>query len=108
VFAQMTSRSRAGNRKSAGNRSRRTPKRRTSRQLHKLPRQGSVVVTASLGAFLVGSIYGVIQAEQPWRGHGILANTGLVVGCGLVTTLVVILILLLTAARKRIAALIWR
>ena len=66
------------------------------------------MVTASVGAFLVGSIYGVVQAQQPWRGHGILANTGLMVGCGLVLTLVLIVILSLTAARQRIVALIWR
>ena len=42
------------------------------------------------------------------RGYGILANIGLMVGCGLVTTLILIVILSLTAARKRIVALIWR
>ena len=67
-----------------------------------------MMVKASMGAFLVGGIYGAVQAEQPWRGHGILANTGLMVGCGLVLTLVLIMILSLTAARQRIVALIWR
>lgn len=63
---------------------------------------------ASLGAFLVGSLYGAVQAQQTWRGHGILANFGLMVGCALVTTLILIVILSLTAARKRIVASIWR
>ena len=67
-----------------------------------------MVVKASVGAFLVGSIYGAVQAQQPWRGHGILTNTGSLVGWGLVTTLILIVILSLTAARKRIVALIWR
>jgi hypothetical protein len=71
-------------------------------------RQGSVVVKASLGAFLVGSLCGAVQAQQPWRGHGILANTGFMVGCGLVATLILIVILSMTAARRRIVALIWR
>jgi hypothetical protein len=66
------------------------------------------VVKASVGAFLFGSIYGVVRAEQPWSGHRIFANTGLMVGCGLVTTLILIVILSLTAARQRIVALIWR
>ena len=61
-----------------------------------------------MGAFLVGSIYGAAQAPQPWRGHGILANARLMVGCGLVTILILIVILSLTAARQRIVALIWR
>jgi hypothetical protein len=65
------------------------------------------VVKASLGAFLVGSIYGAAQAQQPWQGHGILANTGLMVGYGLVTTLILIVILSLTAARMWIVALFW-
>jgi hypothetical protein len=43
-----------------------------------------------------------------WHGHGILANTGFMVGCGLVTALILIVILSLTAARRRIMALIWR
>jgi len=73
-----------------------------------VPRQGSVVVKASLGAFLVGNFYGAVQAQQPWRGHGILANIGLMVGCGLVTALILIVILSLTAVRKRIVALIWQ
>jgi hypothetical protein len=67
-----------------------------------------VVVKASLGAFLVGSLGGAVQAQQPWRGRCILANRGLMVGCGLVTTLVLIGIVPLTAARRRIMALIWR
>jgi hypothetical protein len=66
------------------------------------------MVKAPVGAFLVGSIYGAVQVQQPWRGHGILANTGFMVGCGLVTSLILIVVLLLTAARKRIVALIWR
>jgi hypothetical protein len=66
------------------------------------------MVKASVGAFLVGSIYGAVQAQQPWRDLGILTNTGFSVGCGLVTTLILIVILSLTAARKRIVALIWR
>jgi hypothetical protein len=67
-----------------------------------------VVVKASLGAFLIGSLCGAVQAPQPWHGHGILANTGFMVGCGLVTALILIVILSLTAARRRIMALIWR
>ena len=66
------------------------------------------MVKALVGAFLVGSIYGAVQAQLPWRGHGILANTGFLVGSGFVTTLILILILSLTAARKRKVALIWR
>jgi len=66
------------------------------------------MVKASVGAFLVGSIYGAVQARQPWHGHGILANTRLMVGCGLLTTLLLIVVLSLTALRMRIAALIWR
>src|SRR5689334_8785468 len=96
----MTSRSKAGKRKSAGKRPRGTPKERTARQVRRAQRPRSVVVTASVGAFLIGSIYGVVQAQQPWRGQGILANTGFLVGCGLVTTLILIVILSLTAARK--------
>ena len=57
---------------------------------------------------MFGNIYGAVQAQQPWRGHGILANTGLMVGYGLVTTLTLTVILSLTAARKRVVALIWR
>ena len=67
-----------------------------------------MVVKASLGAFLVGSLCGAVQAQQPWRDHGILANVGLMVGCGLVTALILFVILSLTAVRKRIVALIWR
>jgi hypothetical protein len=104
----MTSRSKEGKRKSASNRSRGAPKRRTARRISPVRRQGIAVVKASLGAFFVGSIYGAVQAEQPWRGTGILANAGFLVGCGLVTTLILIVILSLTAARKRIVALIWR
>jgi hypothetical protein len=37
-------------------------------------------VKASLGAFLVGSLCGAVQAQQPWRGYGILANIGIMVG----------------------------
>ena len=66
------------------------------------------MVKALLGAFLVGSIYGAVQAQLPWRGHGILANTGLLVGSGLVTTMILIVTVSLTAARKRIVALVWR
>jgi hypothetical protein len=51
------------------------------------------VAKASLVAFFVGGIYGAVQAEEPWRGHGILANTGFMVGCGLVTTLILIVVL---------------
>ena len=67
-----------------------------------------MVVKASLGAFLIGSLCGAVQAPQPWHGHGSLANTGFMVGCGLVTALILIVILSLTAVRVRIAALIWR
>src|SRR5689334_4663260 len=104
----MTSRSRAGKRQSAGNRTRGTPKGGTAKQVRRARRPGSAVLKASMGAFLVGSIYGAALAPQPWRGHGILANAGLMVGCGLVTILILIVILSLTAARQRIVALIWR
>jgi len=67
-----------------------------------------VLLKRLVGAFIVGNIYGAVQAQQPWRGHGALINTGLMVGCGLVTALILIVILSLTALRKRMVALIWR
>jgi hypothetical protein len=61
-----------------------------------------------LGAFLLGSAYGALQTDHPWRGVGIIPNIGLVTGSGLVVTLLVTMVWSLTALRKRAAALIWR
>jgi hypothetical protein len=61
-----------------------------------------------LGAFLLGSAYGALQTDHPWRGGGIIPNIGLVTGSGLVVTLLVTMVWSLNALRKRAAALIWR
>jgi hypothetical protein len=63
---------------------------------------------ALLGAFLLGVVYGVFQAEHPWRGHGILTNIRLVTGYGLGVALLAAIVWSLTAVRRRAAALIWR
>jgi hypothetical protein len=63
---------------------------------------------ALLGAFVLGAIFGVIQIDHPWRGKGILANSGLVIGCGLAVAALMVIIWLLTAVRLGVGALIWR
>jgi hypothetical protein len=63
---------------------------------------------ALLGAFVLGAIFGVIQIDHPWRGKGILANSGLVIGCGLAVAVLMVIIWLLTAVRLGVGALIWR
>jgi len=62
---------------------------------------------ALLGAFLLGSAYGALQTDHPWRGGSIVLNVGLVIGCGLGVTLLMAIIWSMTAMRKRAAALIW-
>src|SRR5689334_5935649 len=104
----MASRSGAGKRKSVGNRTRGTPKGRTAKPVRKLKSPRTVRLKGLVGAFIFGNICGAVEAQQPWRGHGILANAGLMVGYGLVTTLTLVVILSLTAARKRVVALIRR
>jgi hypothetical protein len=64
--------------------------------------------TALLGAFVFGAFFGIAQTEHPWRGKGILANAGLVIGCGLGVAGLMAIIWSLTALRMRAAALIWR
>ena len=63
---------------------------------------------ALLGAFIFGAFFGVAQTEHPWRGKGILANAGLVIGCSLGVTALMAIIWSLTVLRLRAAALIWR
>jgi ABC-type branched-subunit amino acid transport system permease subunit len=63
---------------------------------------------ALLGAFVLGTVFGVLQTEHPWRGKGILANAALVIGCGLGVAALVAIIWSLTVLRLRAAALIWR
>jgi hypothetical protein len=63
---------------------------------------------ALLGAFVLGTIFGVLQTDHPWRGKGVLANSGLVIGCGLAVAALMVIIWLLTAVRLGVGALIWR
>lgn len=57
---------------------------------------------------MLGAIFGVLQTDHPWRGKGILANSGLVIGCGLAVAVLMVIIWLLTAVRLGVGALIWR
>ena len=57
---------------------------------------------------MLGAILGVLQTDHPWRGKGILANSGLVIGCGLAVAALMVVIWLLTAARLGVGALFWR
>jgi hypothetical protein len=63
---------------------------------------------ALIGAFLLGAFFGVFQAGHPWRGNGIIANAGLVIGYGIGVAVLVAIIWSLTVIRQRVAALIWR
>ena len=63
---------------------------------------------ALLGAFVFGTFFGVAQTEHPWRGKGIMANAGLVIGCGLGVAALMAIIWSLTALRLTAGALIWR
>src|SRR4051794_1633989 len=98
-------------RKSVGKRLRSTgkSKTRTARPSGASKRRGSSgMKKALLGAFLLGSAYGGLQTEHPWRGGSIVSNVGLVIGSGFVVALLVAIVWSLTALRKRAAALIWR
>jgi hypothetical protein len=63
---------------------------------------------ALLGAFVLGAVFGLLQTEFPWRGTGILANTRLIIGCGLGVAVLMTIIWSLTAVRQRVVGLIWR
>ena len=57
---------------------------------------------------MLGTIFGVLQTDHPWRGKGIFANSGLVIGCGFAVAVLMFIIWSLTAARLGMGALIWR
>jgi hypothetical protein len=86
----------------------RKPGARTARRSGSSKRKTSGMWKALLGAFLVGAVFGVFEAEYPWRGKDILVNAGIVIGYGVGVAVLVAIVLALTAARQRAAALIWR
>jgi hypothetical protein len=63
---------------------------------------------ALLGTFLLGAVFGALQTWHPWRGTGIIANVGLVIGYGIGVAVLMAIIWSLTFVRQRAAALIWR
>jgi hypothetical protein len=78
-------------------------KTRTARLSGASRRRRSGMKKVLLGAFLLGSAYGALQTDQPWRGGGIIPNIGLVTGSGLVVTLLVTMVwsLPLCASERR-------
>ena len=63
---------------------------------------------AMLGAFVLRAVFGLLQTEFPWRGMGILANTRLMIGCGLGVAVLMVIIWSLIAVHRRVAGLTWR
>ena len=86
----------------------RRPKAKVARPPGPPKRKQNGMRKALLGAFVLGAILGALQTDGPWRGKGILANTGLVIGCGLVVATLMAVVWSLTAFRQAVAALISR
>src|SRR5579872_6051555 len=84
------------------------PKARTKKLSRPLKHQKGGLRTALLGAFFVGGFYGALQPYDPWRGAGIPANLGVMIGCGLGLAALMAVVWSLTALRNKMAALIWR
>lgn len=81
--------------------------RANSAKRSKLPkRQQSGLWKALLGSFILGCICGALQAENSWRGKGILANLALMLGYGIGLLLLMAIIWSLTAMRRKAATMI--
>jgi hypothetical protein len=89
----------------------RTPLERGARESRSLLGRGTREVECGklcLERFVLGTIFGVLQTDHPWRGKGVLANSGLMIGCCLAVAALMVMIWLLTAVRLGVGALIWR
>jgi hypothetical protein len=63
---------------------------------------------ALLGAFVLGTVFGVLQTVHPWRGKGILMNAALAIGCGLGVAVFIATVWSLTVVRLWAVTFIWR